>query len=140
MSNEEFEFSISNTLKSIYRLNIEAACFAAGFVPKHILLDRTRNIHSYFLFLRTKDQHIITSICDTGHLKDGLINVLRTQYSQLDRPLFLIIQDNDKSLKVIEGNFVREKLLEAPNANIEDFLLSNAENFNDIIYSIKKEL
>ena len=140
MSNEEFDFYISKRLKSTYRLNVELACFASGFVPKHILLDRTRNIHSYLLFLRNENQHIVTSICDTEHLKDGLINVLRTQYSQLDRPLFLIIQDFDNSLKVIEGNYIREKLLETPNENIENFLLSNAENFNDIIFSIKKEL
>jgi len=140
MSNEEFEFSISNKLKKMYRLNIELACFAAGFVPKHILLDRTRNIHSYLLFLRTENQQIITSICDTEHLKDGLLNVLRVQYSQLDRPLFLIIQDNDKSLKLIEGNYVREKLLETPNEDIEALLLSQAENFNDVVYRIKKEL
>jgi len=140
MSNEEFEISISNKLKQKYKLNIELACFAMGFVPKYILLDRTRNIHSYLMFFRTENQQITSSICENANLKDRLINVLRTQYSQLDRPLFLIIQNNDKTLKIIEGNYVREKLLETPNENIENFLLSQADNFNDIIFSIKKEL
>jgi len=140
MSNEEFEISISNKLKQQYKLNIELACFAMGFVPKHILLDRTRNIHSYLMFFRSENQQITSSICENANLKDRLINILRTQYSQLDRPLFLIIQNNDKTLKIIEGNYVREKLLETPNENIENFLLSQADNLNDIIFSIKKEL
>ena len=140
MSNEEFELSLCDQLKKQYRLNIESACFSTGYIPKYILLDRTRNIHSYLVFCRKEKNNIISSFWENGKLISGLINILKIQFSKLDRPLFLIIQNNDKTLKVIEGNYVREELLENSNPNIEEFLLSESVNFQDVILNIKSEL
>ncbi|KAA6333460.1 hypothetical protein EZS27_018128 [termite gut metagenome] len=140
MSNEEFELSISSQLKRQYRLNIESSCFSTGYIPKHILLDRTRNIHSYLLFCRNDNHSIIGSYWERGKLQNELLNILRTQFSKLDRPLFFIIQDTDKTLKIIEGNFIREQMLQTPNSSIEEILLTQSNILQDIIFSIKNEL
>ena len=140
MSNEEFENIIISQINSQYRLNIESSCFSTGYIPIHILLDRTRNIHSYFVFCRNDNHHIVGSYWEQGNLKSALLNILRTQFSKLDRPLFLIIQNEDNTLKIIEGNYIREQILETPNVNIEELLLTQSDNFQDIILNIKKEL
>ena len=140
MNNEVFEQSLSDLLKKQYRLNIELACFSSGYIPKYVLLDRTRNIHSYIVFCRKEKNDIISSFWEQGKLINGLVDMLKAQFSKLDRPLFFIIQENEKVLKVIEGNYIREELLRKSNINIENFLLSESVNFQDIILNIKSEL
>lgn len=140
MTIESFETSISFLLKKEYRLKIEPVSFPNRNIPKYILLDKTRNIHSYLLFCRNKNNVLESAHWNTDKITSRLIHIIQTQYSELDRPLFLIIQDEDLSLKVIEGNMIRERLLNNGCTGLVNFLLKESDSLNHVLMKISKEL
>lgn len=141
MINPDFEKKTIELLKKQFRLNIEEACFSSGVMPKYILLDRTRNIHSYFVYLY-HDNGAIYSLRSgrNSNFKDTLIHIIRKQYSELDRPVFFIIQDSEGQTKVMEGGEIREHLLENSGCCIEKYILANASLFSEVVCQIKREL
>lgn len=128
-------------LKSELKLKIESANFAQGYIPRDILLDRTRNIHSYIIPCLFKNEKIDSIYWSDTNFIDSIIALLRVQYSQLDRPLFFIIK-KDNDYKIIEGNIIREYILEnsISKTDLLQFILSTSNNLSDIIYKIKNEL
>lgn len=136
----EIEADLCAEIKSKYRLNIEKACFAQNYIPNYILLDSTRNIHSYIEFCVLEDGHLHSIHWSKEDLLTGLIKVLQVQTSQLDRPLFFIYKDETETYKVIESDFVKERILEGEAATIEDFILTNSDTFTEILPLIKREL
>ena len=52
----DFEEKILAKLRKDYRLKIEDANFAKGLIPVKILLDGTRNIHSYLVLCEKKER------------------------------------------------------------------------------------
>lgn len=142
MSNEEYQNILINQISKMYRLHIESACFANTNIPKFILLDRTRNIHSYIIPCRIINNHMECSYKNGKTFSTSVINLLKIQYSQLDRPIFLLFEDQNKSLKILEGNYLREKILEDYTSahNIEEILLKESVYLSEEIAQIKKEL
>ena len=141
MNNEEHDNALISRISKMYRLHIESACFANACIPKFILLDRTRNIHSYIIPCRIVDGHIECSYKNGKTLSESVINLLKIQYSQLDRPVFLLFEDQNNSLKIIEGNYLRERVLEDGSIyDIENMLLKESLNLSEEILQIKKEL
>jgi hypothetical protein len=92
-------------IKKQYKLNIELASFQKGFIPNYILLDKTRNIHSYIVVAdydnSTIGGYYFNKDIDFNSI---LIELLKIQYSTLDRPLFLILNSKNK-FNVIECSF-----------------------------------
>jgi hypothetical protein len=133
---------VINKLKSNYKLKIEEACFSTEWIPKHILLDKTRNIHSYFVFATYNDnEYKGRYFTDDNYFENQITELIKTQYSSLDRPLFLIIKDENDNLLSIEGSFIREFILEKKkNQKIKNFISSEVVSFDEIINKIKKEL
>lgn len=140
MTIENFENSMRTFIKKQYRWNLESISFPNKQIPKFILLDKTRNIHSYFVFCRNKHNLLESTNWQTNNMPTSLTQIIKTQFSELDRPLFLVIQDEDASLRIIEGNIIREKLLNDKNDNIVSFLLSESDYFHDVANKISKEL
>lgn len=89
LSKEKTSSNILNILQKKYKLKIEKANFANGYIPSYILLDRTRNIHSYLVPVSKEIADILTDYL--SHLKE----YYKVQYSQLDRPLFLLFENDD---------------------------------------------
>jgi len=140
MTTENFESSISSLLRKQYHMNLESVSFPNYRIPKYILLDRTRNIHSYFLFCRNESNVLKSTNWHTDNMANDLTQIVQTQYSELDRPLFIVIQDKDASLRIIEGNTIREKLLANGTADLSEFLLSESDKLQDVLMTISKEL
>ena len=65
--------------------------------------------------------------------------MLSLQYSDLDRPLFFIYFENNK-LMLIEGNDIRETILDNPNLDIFEYMVNNSYKLSDVIFKIIKEL
>ena len=65
--------------------------------------------------------------------------MLSLQYSDLDRPLFFIYFKDNK-LMIIEGNYIREAILENPNLDLFEFMVDNSDKLSDVIFKIIKEL
>lgn len=87
------------------------------------------------------DGHIECSYKNGKTLSESVINLLKIQYSQLDRPVFLLFEDQNNSLKIIEGNYLRERVLEDGSIyDIENMLLKESLNLSEEILQIKKEL
>lgn len=128
-------------LKSELKLKIESANFAQGYIPRDILLDRTRNIHSYIIPCLFNNEKVDSNYWSDTNFIDSIIALLRIQYSQLDRPLFFIIK-KDNDYKIIEGNIIREYILanSVSQTDLLRFILSTSNNLSDIIYKIKSEL
>ena len=122
-----------------YGLKIEEANFSKGFIPKHIVLDRTRNIHSYIVFCDVNEGNISSQYWDESSYKEGIISVLQTQYSQLSRPLFFIYKKNGNYV-CIEGNEVREELLSNPDTDIISYMLNNTMSLMETSALMHKEL
>ena len=134
---------IISYLKSNYRLKIEDASFAFDWIPRYVLLDRTRNIHSYLVPCYVNNGLIYADVEKEYDLSSIIVNLVKAQYSQLDRPLFFIISDEYiKNIKVIEGNEIRDMLLEHTITSEETnkYILRNAYGLNDIINRLYKEL
>ena len=123
-----------------YRLHFEDANFAKGYIPRKILLDSTRNIHSYFVFCKYEDGGISSAYWQKDNLKASVKSMLSLQYSDLDRPLFIVIHDESNRYKTIEGNEIREALLECPSLDMTQYILNNSYDFFDLLVQIRKEL
>jgi hypothetical protein len=129
-------------IKNKYRLNIELASFAKGNIPKYILLDKTRNIHSYLVFASIVNNHIVGDYFGNGgDFKNFILELLRLQYSTLDRPVFLIV-DVESEMKIIECNVIREFLINEPNLlkGINGLISDELDILDDVISRIKAEL
>lgn len=138
--NAEIEAELGSELKSKYRLNIEKACFAQNYIPNYILLDSTRNIHSYIEFCILESGHLYSTHWGKEDILNGLVKVLQIQTSQLDRPLFFIFKDETDTYKVIESNLIKERILEGEGATIENFIIENTDTLNEVLPLIKREL
>ena len=123
-----------------YRLHIEDANFAKGYIPRKILLDNTRNIHSYFVFCKYENDFISSAYWQKDNFSKSLISMIAMQYSDLGRPLFLVFRGNDNHYNAIEGNELREVLLEQPNMDMVKYIIENSCDFNDMIINIQREL
>lgn len=138
IASSDFEKEINTQLCKQIRLRIEQACFATGYIPNYILLDSTRNIHSYIEYCNYQNGKLFSSHWDSES-NDGLINLLRTQYSQLDRPLFFIFKI-DGVFRAIESSPIREHLLENRDNNISQFFIEHSDPLREIIPQIIQEL
>ena len=138
----EKEQYLVSKLQSEYKLKIEEACFSSGWIPKHILLDKTRNIHSYIVFLSiSKGNFSGRYFSNENDFCLNVFNIIKTQYSNLDRPLFFIIQDEVGGITCIEGNEIRDHILENNDIlNLSQIIKRDAFEFKDIVSKIKKEL
>ena len=122
-----------------FKLHFEDANFAKGFIPKKVLLDSTRNIHSYWVFCKYKDGALSSNYWQPYSSIDSIKSMLSVQYSELDRPLFFIF-NRDNKYKIIEGNELREKILANPKLDITDYILNNSYDLIDTLFIIKKQL
>lgn len=136
----KFEDIECTTLCKTYKLRIEDANFAKGYIPRKILLDGTRNIHSYFVFCKMEDEALLSVYWEKQNFRKALKSMLALQYSDLDRPLFFIFRDNEGKYKAIEGNELRETFLENPHINITEYILENSYKLFDMLLRIKNEL
>lgn len=138
----EFEKNIIINLKKSYKLNIEEACFAKDWVPFHIILDRTRNIHSYLVFASfSNNNYSGRYFTNPKTFGQDILSLIRTQYSQLDRPLFIITKMSNQVLSCIEGNIVREYILGKSDLNdVKKFISEQSIDFEQVVKSIKSEL
>lgn len=138
ITTKQEEVLFNHFTKKYSKLHLEKACFSIGSIPNYILLDSTRNIHSYFEFCS-----LVNGRVHSVHIGDsdnnGLLGLLRTQYSQLDRPLFFIINIKG-SLYSIESEIIREHLLEGRDRDVSNFIIENADRFQDVITFITQEL
>lgn len=134
------ENEIRLLLKTKYKFKIENACFASGSIPKLILLDRTRNIHSYIILCKKSKNNLLSSQFLHGFdLEKNLIEITRIQYSSLDRPLFLIYKEkSDGSLKAIEVSEIKELFLQ--NKLSSENLFQLEMDFDEVATLIKQEL
>jgi hypothetical protein len=134
------EQKIIFTLKKRFKLKIEEACFASGSIPKLIILDRTRNIHSYLIICKKDKNNLFSSqFLHGSNLEKNLIEITRIQYSALDRPLFLIYKnESDKSIKAIEVSEIKELFLQDKFSRINLFQLEI--DFDKVSPLIKQEL
>jgi len=137
---KNIEQKIIVTLKKRFKLKIEEACFASGSIPKLIILDRTRNIHSYLIICKKDKNNLLSSQFLHGYnLEKNLIEITKIQYSSLDRPLFLVYKnESDKSIKAIEVSEIRELFLHDKFSRINLFQLEM--DFDKVYPLIKQEL
>jgi len=131
----DIESNIINLLKSQYKLKIEEANFAKGLIPKYILLDRTRNIHSYIVPTLVQDK-IIETYYNVSCKSDTLELLYKLQFSSLDRPLFLVFKYELDLFFLDIKNF--ESCLHEQK-NIKTFL-DNKIHANEMIPKLKIEL
>ncbi|MBO7133503.1 MAG: hypothetical protein J6W06_05025 [Bacteroidales bacterium] len=136
----DFENIECQVLSKKYKLHIEDANFARGFIPQKVLLDSTRNIHSYFVFCKYEDGIFESEYWNKDSFSMALRSMIALQYSDLDRPLFFVFQDSENKYKIIEGNELREAFLENPEINIINYIKENSYYLLDVIIKIKKEL
>lgn len=102
--------------KSKYKLNIEKACFSKGWIPNYIILDRTRNIHSYCVFIFQEDFTFTNDF-----VNNDLIEFSKIRYSSLDRPLFVFLISKNLKIKFFEieefKNLLEQQKLNKANLN-----------------------
>lgn len=97
-----------------FKLKVEVACFSYGWIPEHILLDRTRNIHSYLVFFKfTKSNIFGRYFTIPEFVENSFLHLLKTQYSNLDRPLFFVGIDEKNNIHWAEGTMIRELFIES---------------------------
>jgi len=139
-NSELFEEEIILYLKDKYKFKIETASFAKGLIPNYILLDRTRNIHSYIIICKKTEEDLICNYFNHSYnLERNLVEISKIQYSELGRPLFLIYQDStNNNLKVIDVSEIKELLL-LKKFNINN-LFQLEINFDQVAPIIKNEL
>lgn len=136
---KQYENSVCSEINKLYRLKFEDANFAEGLIPQKILLDKTRNIHSYFVICRNFGNQLTSNYWNSRNFDNTIKPLLSLQYSDLDRPLFFIFYiKND--LMAIEGNQIREAVLDNPGINIYEFMMSNSDKFSEIVMKIYNEL
>ena len=135
-----YEEEMCSFLRKNYKLNIERASFSTASIPNYILLDSTRNIHSYLEFCQKDGNSLVSAHWGLQDQLKGVLSVVRTQYSQLDRPLFFIFPDEKGTLYIIESAEVREHLLEDRDEHVTSFMIDNADKFQDMFKQIHDEL
>lgn len=135
-----YENTECESLCAKYKLRIEDANFAKGLIPRKILLDHTRNIHSYIVTCKLSDNILQSIYWNKDTFEYSLKKMLAIQNSNLDRPLFFVYKINANEYKTIEGNEIREALLENPLLNPTNFILNNSYTLDEIINQIHKEL
>lgn len=123
-----------------YRFRIEDANFAKGYIPNKILLDRTRNIHSYIVFCRIENGLLSSEYWNSDDFAVSIRALLSTQYSNLDRPLFFLFRDKNNILKSIEGTELRLALLNNPSLDINRYIIDNSISFNQLAICLSSEL
>lgn len=128
------------TLNKQYKFHIEDANFSKGYIPKKILLDRTRNIHSYIVFCKVENNSLLSEYWNSDNFTSTFKSILATQYSDLDRPLFFLFRDKNNLLMSIEGAEIRHAILANPELNIYNYILEHSVCFNDVAFQLKKEL
>lgn len=85
-------------IQNDYKIKLHEACFSKGEIPRFIILDRTRNIHSYMDFYDYPSQTLRGETLKSGdEIKEKLIKFCQIQYSTLDRPFFLHVQNHNDS-------------------------------------------
>ena len=139
-NSDAFEAEMCAALKAKYKLHIEKSCFSTGAIPNYLLLDSTRNIHSYIEFCDVVDGVFESAHIDVKSPNKGVIDIVRTQYSQLDRPLFFIYKDEKGIFRVIESTPIREHLLDERDDNVSIFMIQNADALQDVLTNVYKEL
>lgn len=126
-----------NLLRTKFKFKIEEACFSKGFIPKYILLDRTRNIHSYLVPMsNTEFLQIGKSSFKGSRLESILLEYYKIYYSSLDRPLFLIIENN-QTIDFFDISNLKDYFFNT--ISIEE-VFKNKINMIDIYPIIKNEL
>lgn len=124
-------------LSKQYKLKIEEANFANGFIPKYILLDRTRNIHSYLVPV---SEEVFNTLHKTAKETSKYLfffkEYYKIQFSQLDRPLFLVM-NTGKSIDFLDISTFEKYLLNEESFN--DFL-KNRINIENLFPILKSEL
>ena len=136
----ENEAEMCASLRKKYRINIEKASFSKASIPNYIILDSTRNIHSYVEFCKIEKEQLVSSHWDIKDQLRGVLSVIQTQYSQLDRPLFFMFPDENGVFYAIESSVVREHLLEERDPAVTTFMINNSDKFQDVFPKIHKEL
>lgn len=136
----EFEDLECLTFCKKYRLHFENANFAKGLIPRKVLLDNTRNIHSYFVFCKYDNDSLSSAYWQKENLLNSIKLMISLQFSDLDRPLFLVFRTKNNQYNTIEGNELREALLEKPCMDIVKYIRDNSYSFNDVLFQIRKEL
>ena len=129
---------IRSQIKSDYKLTLHKACFSEGHIPRFIILDRTRNIHSYIDFYDYPSQNLRgEKLRSNDEIKEKLIKFCQIQYSTLDRPFFLYIS-NHKDSYLIDVSDLRVAAFngELDYIKIRDFRIDK----NELFQRIKKEL
>lgn len=129
---------IISQIKSEYKLTLHEACFSQGVIPRFIVLDRTRNIHCYMDFYDYPSQTLRGEELKSGdEIKEKLIKFCQIQYSTLDRPFFLHVQNHNESF-LIDISDLRTTALngELDYTRIGDLRIDKDELFP----RIKKEL
>lgn len=138
MCNEELV--VIEQLKKDYNLKIEDACFATEYIPKFILLDKSRNIHSYIVPCYIHNRQLSSSYWDNESFCNSVLQFVRIQYSQLDRPMFFVYTHNG-DVKVIEGEVIKRFFEDhTPQESLMDFMITSSNHFKDILNIIKAEL
>ena len=132
------EKSIITSLHLNYNLKLIEASFSEGYISKYILLDRTRNIHSYYELAEIVDDDLINRLFINHKIENVFLELSRIQYSTLDRPSFLIIRNKVGVLQIINIADVRRLFLK------NKFSFNSVSNLMipiiDIIVKIHDEL
>jgi hypothetical protein len=137
----EINENLITILKNKFKINIEEASFANGYIPKYIILDRTRNIHSYVTFIKVSNDCINGDFFSQS--KDyitSFIELIKIQYSQLDRPLFFIYENELGDIEVVESNLIRLHILENGTKDIISYIFNNSIKGQTLFKQIKSEL
>lgn len=135
-----FEETSCSALAIKYKLHFENANFSKGLIPRKILLDRTRNIHSYFVFCKLENEVLESIYWTKDNFSKSIKSMIAKQYSDLGRPLFFVFQNKDNKYKAIEGGELREAILEQPDLDINQIIIDSSYSLNDLILKIKKEI
>lgn len=137
MSNQEI--AVIDRLKTDFNLKIEEACFSKGYIPKFILLDRSRNIHSYIIPCHINDGELTSSYWNSLSFDESIIQFLRVQYSQLDRPLFFVYEQKN-AVMIIESGEVRSYFDDKKNESLMKFMIEHSYHLSDAINLIRQEI
>lgn len=143
MNYEVKEIESTKSIYNQFKMKLEVACFSNGYIPKHIILDRTRNIHSYLVFIyRLSGKFYCRYFSAKTNPIDDIIEILKIQYSKLDRPLFFIFQDELNNFNVIEGTELKELFIEQKLSNVDSLerIYQLSYCMKDAVLKIKSEL
>lgn len=101
---------IINTLESKYKLKLEKSCFSKGWIPNYLILDKTRNIHSYVTFFFLENHKLYTETSFIPDINEVCKELYKIKFSTLQRPLFIIIEE-ENNLKMVEIDDFKENII-----------------------------